>query len=81
VIRNDDDALWKQTREAYTAGTLYNHPRETILSFLDGLELVPPGIVLAHAWRGGMPDPGLSADGPAYVLAGAGRKWGSPRIE
>jgi O-methyltransferase involved in polyketide biosynthesis len=74
VVVNDDADLWKQLQSAYTAGTLYNHSRADIASFLDGLELVTPGIALAHTWRAGMPDPGLVPGGPAYVVAAAGRK-------
>jgi S-adenosyl methyltransferase len=73
VVVNDDEVLWKQLQSAYTAGTLYNHSRADIASFLDGLELVPPGIALAHTWRAGMPDPGLVPGGPAYVVAAAAR--------
>jgi hypothetical protein len=74
VVVNDDEVLWKQLQSAYTAGTLYNHSLADVASFLDGLELVPPGVGLAHTWRGGMPDPGLVPAGPAYVVAAAARK-------
>jgi hypothetical protein len=60
--------------DANTAGAVYNHSPEVIASFLDGLEIVPPGVVLAHAWRGGMPDPDLRPAGAAYMHAAAGRK-------
>jgi SAM-dependent methyltransferase len=74
VVVNDDDELWEQMQGTYTAGSLYNHSRDDLASFLGALEMVPPGIALAHAWRGGMPDPGLTPGGPAYVLAAVARK-------
>jgi S-adenosyl methyltransferase len=73
--RCDDEGLMQRIREAYTPGPLYNHSRRDIASFFAGLELVTPGVALAHAWRGGMPDPGsLRPAGPVYVLGGMGRK-------
>jgi len=73
ALRIDDKVLWKQLHDTYTAGPLHNHGREDIATWLGGLDVVPPGIVLAHVWRGGMPDPGLRQAGPACVLAVAGR--------
>jgi SAM-dependent methyltransferase len=75
VIRNDDPGLLQQIRAAYTPAALHNHSREDIAAFLSGLELVPPGVVLAHGWRGGWLQPGpLRPPGPAYVLAAVARK-------
>lgn len=75
VVRNDDPDLLQQIRAAYTPGALHNHSREDITAFLGGLELVPPGVVLAHGWRGGWLQPGpLRPPGPAYVLAAVARK-------
>ena len=72
IGRNDDAELFEKVRGQYSAaGDLYNHSRDEVLSFFgDGLELVTPGLVLAHAWRGGMPDAGLKPDGAGYALAG-----------
>jgi O-methyltransferase involved in polyketide biosynthesis len=72
--RNDDPQMWAQVREQYTAGVLHNHGREELLSFFDGLDLVPPGLVLAHAWRAGMPAVPGTPPGPAYVLGGVAVK-------
>jgi SAM-dependent methyltransferase len=41
---------------AYTAAPVYIHSREDVLSFFDGLDLVPPGVVAVRLWNG---------DGPA----------------
>jgi SAM-dependent methyltransferase len=74
--RNDDAAMFERVRRMYTAATLHNHTRDEIASFFAGLDLVPPGVVPAHAWRGGMPSVPPGPPGAAYVLAGAGRKPG-----
>jgi len=74
VFGSDDPEVAERARKAYTATRTYTHSREDVASFLTGagLELVEPGVVLAHAWRGDMPDPGLSAAGPLRVLAAVG---------
>jgi O-methyltransferase involved in polyketide biosynthesis len=58
---------------AYTAASLYIHSPEEIMTFFDGLELVPPGVVPAARWEGGSPAV-PEADGRATFLAGVGRK-------
>jgi SAM-dependent methyltransferase len=74
VGRCDDPDLWARGRAVYTAGDSRNHSREEIAACLGGLDLVPPGLVPARSWRGGMPDPGLPPEGPAYVLAAVASK-------
>jgi O-methyltransferase involved in polyketide biosynthesis len=37
---------------AYTAAQLYIHPKDDIVSFFSGLELVPPGVVPVMCWNG-----------------------------
>lgn len=74
VITCDDPELLESVRAACAAARLYNHSRADAESFLGGLEPVTPGVVVARAWRAGMPDPGLRPEGSVYVLAGAGRK-------
>jgi hypothetical protein len=74
VPRNDHPASFARVRDLWP-GEVHNHTRAGIASFLDGLQLVPPGLVLARGWRGEMPQ----ADVPprsqkAYVLAAAARK-------
>jgi hypothetical protein len=46
---------------------------EEILSFFDGLELLPPGVVPVRAWTGDAPAPGLKPR-TATFLAGVARK-------
>lgn len=74
VGRNDDPVMWTKVREQYTAGVLHNHGRDEAFSFFDGLEMVPPGLTLAHAWRGGMAAVPGTPPGPAYVLGGVAVK-------
>lgn len=74
VARNDDPAMFAQVREQYTAGVLHNHRRDETTSFFDGLDLVPPGLALAHAWRAGMPVVPSTPPGPAYMLGGVAVK-------
>lgn len=72
--RCDDEALWAQLSQAHTAAEVYNHARAEIDGFLDGLELVPPGIVAAQSWRGGWHEVPAASPGPVYVLAGVAQK-------
>lgn len=74
VFGSDDPQVAERARQAYTATRTYTHIKEDIASFLTnaGLDLVEPGVVVAHAWRGDMPDPGLSTTGPFRVLAAVG---------
>jgi O-methyltransferase involved in polyketide biosynthesis len=58
---------------AYTAAQVYIHSREQILTFFDGLELVPPGVVAVRCWHGDGPAPGSKAP-TATFLAGVARK-------
>jgi O-methyltransferase involved in polyketide biosynthesis len=74
VGRNDDPQMWAQVRERYTAAELHNHARDEVLSFFDGLDMVPPGLALAHAWRAGMTTVPGKPPGPAYVLGGVALK-------
>jgi O-methyltransferase involved in polyketide biosynthesis len=74
VFGSDDPEVAEQARQAYTATRTYTHSREDVASFLAGagLQLAEPGVVLAHAWRGDMPDPCLTRTGPLRVLAAVG---------
>jgi hypothetical protein len=71
---SDDAILADRAQEQYTATTWRNHSREDIGSFFAGLEMVPPGLALAHAWRGGMTGLPDRPAGPAYVLGGVAVK-------
>jgi SAM-dependent methyltransferase len=58
---------------AYTAAPVYIHSQEEILSFFDGLELVPPGVVSVRGWHGDRPAPHLKPR-TATFLGGVARK-------
>jgi SAM-dependent methyltransferase len=56
---------------AMMAQQLTFRPREQVLRFFDGLELVPPGLVRAPEWR---PDSAADSANPAEMWAGMARK-------
>jgi hypothetical protein len=58
---------------AYTAARIYIHPLEDIVSFFDGLELVPPGVVAVTCWSGDDPVP-AGTPRTATFLGGVARK-------
>jgi hypothetical protein len=72
--RCDDEALWNQLRDAYTAAEVHNHTSAEIERVLGGLELIPPGLVPAQNWRGGSNDVPSTAPDSVYVLGGIARK-------
>ena len=72
--RCEDETLWKQLSEVYTAADLYNHSPAEVEGFLAGLGLVPPGLIAAQNWRGGWHDVPVTPPGVAYVLAGVAKK-------
>jgi hypothetical protein len=65
--------LWRQVRDAYRLVPLRNHTRGDLAAVMAGLELVPPGICPAGAWRPGWQDCPASG-AAAYMLGVAGRK-------
>jgi SAM-dependent methyltransferase len=74
--RTDDPAMWEKVRQLYTAGKLYNNDRDVLATYLATLEMVPPGLVPARAWRGGMPHVPEAAPGAAYALGAVAVKPG-----
>ena len=70
--RCDDEVLWKQLSEAYTAAEIFNHSPADVEGFLAGLEIVPPGIVAAPNLAGRLARRTRSATG-AGVRARRGR--------
>jgi O-methyltransferase involved in polyketide biosynthesis len=58
---------------AYTAARLYIHAADEVMTFFDGLEMVPPGLIPARGWHGDGPMREL-APRNATFLAGMGRK-------
>ena len=73
-LRNDDPVLFGRSAESYTAAGVYNYTREEMESLFSSLELVPPGLALAHAWRGGMATVPHKPTGTGYMLGGVGLK-------
>jgi hypothetical protein len=71
--RWEDEALLERVREAYPLTGIVNHAPGDLAAILGELDLVPPGIAPAGAWRPGWADcPGT--DAPAYILGAAGVK-------
>ncbi|MDQ2874101.1 MAG: SAM-dependent methyltransferase [Actinomycetota bacterium] len=52
---------------------IYAHTWDEITAMFDGLDLMPPGLVDAAAWRADRP-PRTPAEGTSMILAGVGRK-------
>jgi O-methyltransferase involved in polyketide biosynthesis len=75
VIGSDNPETAADARESYRASRTYTHLREDVAGFLEaaGLEVVEPGVVLAHEWRAKTPDVGVHSTGALRVLAGVGR--------
>jgi S-adenosyl methyltransferase len=73
VGTGEDNAAARDYRAAYTAATLYFHRPGQIMSFFDGLELVPPGVVPVRGWEGDGPLPVLEPRQGSF-LGGVGRK-------
>jgi S-adenosyl methyltransferase len=61
------------TYNAQDGSRIYSHSREEISALFGGLEVVPPGIVDASAWRPEWPETARS-ERAAMILAGAGRR-------
>jgi SAM-dependent methyltransferase len=73
-VGSGDDQIGGTLVREYQAGTLYNHSPAQIMGFLDGLDLVPPGLAKAWEWGpqvAGLPLPDSSG---GHVLAGLGYK-------
>jgi hypothetical protein len=73
-VHSDAADWWADTKDNYRASAVHNHSREELLSFFDGLDMVPPGITLASAWRGGLATVPDVPPGLAQQLAGVGVK-------
>ena len=61
VFSGHDDDMEVKSRVAYNAATFWVHGAADIARWLDGLEVVPPGICEARRWRsgvGGIPERG-----------------------
>jgi hypothetical protein len=58
---------------AYTAAPIHIHSAQDIASFLDGLELVPPGVTSVRTWYGEDPAPDVEPR-TATFICGVARK-------
>jgi S-adenosyl methyltransferase len=70
----EGDAGTKFT-DNYSAGHLYHHPYEAAASFMDGLDLIDPGVTEARSWRAPAFLPSNGRRG--HIWAAVGRKAGS----
>jgi hypothetical protein len=68
-----DEATGGRLASEYQPGRLRNHTPEQIAGFLDGLGIIPPGIVDARSWAPGAVCKPPSRDG-AHVLVAVARK-------
>jgi O-methyltransferase involved in polyketide biosynthesis len=68
-----ENAVAKDFRAAYTAARLHFHSPSQIMSFFEGLQLVPPGVVPVRGWAGDAPVPELEPRQGSF-LAGVGHK-------
>jgi S-adenosyl methyltransferase len=73
VGTGEENAAARDYRAAYTAASLYFHCPGEVMSFFDGLELVPPGLVPVRGWEGDGPLPVLEPRQGSF-LGGVGRK-------
>jgi hypothetical protein len=64
------DALARE----YQAGTLHNHSLAQVAAFVEGLELIPPGLTDAMAWKPDSPSQPPSPEPGGHILAGVARK-------
>jgi hypothetical protein len=58
----------------YQAGTLYNHSFAQIAGFLNGLELIPPGLTDSMSWMPRSPRQPPPPQAGGHILAGVARK-------
>jgi hypothetical protein len=78
TVAAGDTRIGAEISEAYTAGTIHNHPALTFQAFFEGLEVYGPGLVDARAWHAHGPA-GPVPERAAIVLAGAARKPAQPQ--
>ncbi|MGA2830862.1 MAG: SAM-dependent methyltransferase [Streptosporangiaceae bacterium] len=69
-----EGGMGTQFSKQYRAGAIHHHNRETVSSFMDGLELVDPGVTEARTWRAPAFIPSHGRRG--HIWAAVGRKTG-----
>ena len=73
-VGSGDEQIGGALVREYQAGTLYNHSFAQIAGFLDGLELIPPGLTDAISWMPTSPGQPPPAQTGGHILAGVARK-------
>jgi hypothetical protein len=71
-VGSGDESEGENFASAYTAARVYIHSVEEIMSFFDGLELIPPGVAAVGSWHGDEPMEGQEAR-TATFLCGVAR--------
>ena len=77
-VGSGDEQTGGALAREYRPAVLHNHPPAQIAAFLDGLDLVPPGLLDARDWYPGAPAPGLREHRGGRILAAVARKPGQP---
>ncbi|MFY9927722.1 MAG: SAM-dependent methyltransferase [Streptosporangiaceae bacterium] len=74
--RGDDEVGedFASTYNAQHGSRVYNFTREEVAALFSGVDIVPPGIVPAPAWRPEGPQTSQAKDRKAMILAGVGRR-------
>ncbi len=73
-VGSGDEQTGDALAREYQAGTLYNHSFAQTVAFLDGLELIPPGVTDATAWMPGSPAQAPPPQSGGHILAAVARK-------
>jgi SAM-dependent methyltransferase len=73
-VGSGDERIGGTLAREYKAGPLHNHPPGQIAAFLDGLDILPPGLVDARFWQPGAPAREPRKHQGGRILAGIGRK-------
>jgi len=73
-VGSGDEETGDALAREYQAGTLHNHSLEQIAAFVEGLELIPPGLTDAMAWKPESPGQPPSPRSGGHILAGVARK-------
>jgi SAM-dependent methyltransferase len=73
-VGSGDDQTGGRLAREYRAGTLHNHSPAQISGFLDGLDLVLPGLTDAATWVPGQPGQQPSPQIGGHILVGVARK-------
>lgn len=77
-VGSGDEETGDALAREYQSGTLHNHSLTQIAAFVEGLELVPPGVTDAMTWMPGSPSQPPPPQSGGRILAGVARK---PEVE